>query len=561
MDELLQMYVGISWIRKWFLLIPGKRFMFLLKGEDTDMVEKRLVALKNETKAHFLFRNICALLTVLIAVYFLYNALGFNIEADSWEELGQVTAEDMASEVLEQGFDEVMMEDYGIETPKLINIDFIAILDVILLVACIALCVLSNWVGKGPAIHFFRTSVIATCMAVAGFVLSSTMFSVISKFFSIGGSMANDAAVEVMSQMDDTEIFAAIVIVMIVMLIALIPAYIASNKNHSFKLFYILSLFAFVPMFIIALIIGDKYEEKYFSDKGIKLIIGGIITFILTANIIEIYGDKAGEFVQSVYPYAMETEHKPEVIILILVLFVAAIIPSIIVSCLVLLVLNKPIAIFTGAFQARKKPVRRYTGKNAYYVNQIMEAIPIASKYKYYLNKRDRLASFRRLDIDGVMRIAVVPTIIYAMLALYFFPVLASFIPAMGSEGKFNTAFYVYSILVIFLILVVFSLPIAKLNVKRSEKMDKVIDNKGYIREIREKLPDFSNIPNENISHKKLCYMNTMYRVVEEGTRPEDVSKAVSLVSEGVSFAKIIVSAAAIIMVLKKAGDIEEKLL
>ena len=533
-------------------------------GFFTNYNEKRIEAKLYEKPGHRFFRNVCAMITIIIAFYFLYVFFDFHdvpedmtqFSSDQFFEISESDVTDIGN----QAFAEVLSEDYGISLPSLPSLPSLSFF---LCVLCVVCCFLANRANGAFVLPFYRSSVIATGVAIGANVLSSTLFVrpmirslVIVYHYLYAGSIYKGVV-----DYDPLSTNITIAKLIIGTVLGFLPAFIARRKNYSFVLFFLLSIPFFLPVLIITIIMKDKYENEMVSGRALTWVLRVIVfvfslktfgTFVLTKA-----PDVLDAMLEFIFPGILEVEeYTPEVIISLAIVFAIIAVPPTLLAFWIPALLSRPIEKISSMVKPKKKTVGTYCGVNAEYVNQITEALPAARKYKFFYKRRDRLASFREFDIDKAMGIAVPATYLFTLLFRW-----ANFLfgkEIFGVRGIFPFRIYGYGIIIVFALFVLLSKPIAILLSKRADRLDRIDKEKGFMREIRENLPSFEDVPDDKIRTKYLCYMRAFYKVNKEELDPRDAGNLAELVKEGVSMTKIVASIGAFVLLAKK---LEEKLI
>lgn len=512
-----------------------------------------------ESNAHFIFRNICAIITVLLAISFLYQLFDIKLQVHDQEQFVNNMANEYSSEYLSQGFEEVMLEDYGSIMP---SFDFSGILNIILLILCVAACVLSN-VANGHLVRpFYRTSVIATAIVIVTQLILASPLKVFLPILLATFMQGVDANMETVAGMNyelpHTIIYICILI--LAFLLAFIPASIARKKNHSYALFFVFGYLLFLPALAVSLCIGDKYDDEKINGKGILVVLGIGITLYLTKVFLTPIDAFFTYLSNKYYPQLMESEEITGMLLTLIALEVAVSFTlALLVALTVTKLLKKPIDFISVSLKgnhAKTMPVN-YIGKNANYVCQLSRALPIAKKYERFFNRRDKLARYKKLDIDNVMAMVLPITLIGAILAAFIYKNVSAYLPLPLDQHVFPWRIYGCVVLGIFAVSCVLAKPIAILKCRKAQKLDTISEQKGYLQTIRNELPDFYQLRDEELRYKTLRDMRIIFRLGADGMAIDDARNYASLAKEGAAMAKIIAIAAVPVVLAKVAGDYE----
>lgn len=510
-----------------------------------------------ESSAHFIFRNICAVVTVFIAIYFLYQFLAIDMQSHNQDQFTNSMADAYASDYFAQGFEEVMMEDYGIQIP---SFGVPNIFNILLFLLCVVACVLSNVVNGHLVRPFYRTSVISTAIVIVIQCISETPLKIYIPILLatiIQGTDGDLAAIEHINRELPRSLIYVCTLV-IAFLLAFIPASIARKKNHSYVGYFLFGYLFFLPALAISLCIGDKYNDERINGRGILVVLGIVITFYLTKVFIMPIDIFSSYLSNKYYPQLMESEGITGMLLAVLALeFAVAFILALLVALVVTKLLKKPVNAIAVSLKGGKKKAgsSNYIGKNANYVCQLSRALPIAKKYERFFNRRDKLARYKKLDIDNVMAMALPITLIFAIFIEFVYKNISIYIPLPWDQNVFPWRIYGCVVLGIFILTCILAKPIAMLKCKKAQKLDAISEQKGYLQSIRNELPDFHELQDEDIRYKTLRDMRIIFRFGADHMAIKDALDFASLTKEGVAMAKIIATAAVPIVLAKVVND------
>ena len=90
------------------------------------MSKNQLSKANPESSAHFIFRNICAVVTVFIAIYFLYQFLAIDMQSHNQDQFTNSIADAYEAKVAQTGVT-VHFVDEGVDTGPIIRQERVAI--------------------------------------------------------------------------------------------------------------------------------------------------------------------------------------------------------------------------------------------------------------------------------------------------------------------------------------------------------------------------------------------------------------------------------------------------
>lgn len=339
-----------------------------------------------------------------------------------------------------------------------------------------------------------------------------------------------------------------LVVFTIKLILPMIPANIAKYKHRSFWLFYVFGTLFFLPTTVIALCMGDPYDDELASGGGIAVIVIGTITAYLTPKLVDFNNIHMTAFVENHISLWGVTEMAELsagwIIALGLVMYIGAFIVALIAGLLVALILWKPLCAITRFINDKilDRKIRKieiaedsYQGKNKRYIDDLNNVIPFAKKYRLFFKKRDRLAQYKKLNIVRILKI----TLPLPLLLLYALsPIKENF---GGGEVIWKAAG------ILFVVLLLLSKPIAMLKYRKSLKYDAIDAQNGYTENMSILLPELAP---EDLRYLKLRNM----RIILKMDLTNDINIAAyysELLEKGKSMAKVIAMASVPVAAVK----------
>lgn len=295
-----------------------------------------------------------------------------------------------------------------------------------------------------------------------------------------------------------------------VFLIGYIPAKIAEEKDRSFGLFFVFGLFCFVPAMIVAICIGNKYDDEKASGKGIFLAVMLGITVLLTPKIVTWLNNLSIVLME-------EYEGQPTnqvIVIAALVMFVLSVLLAFLVGALVAFALKKPIFALANGMNSKntkQKFDKAYNGHpNKDVLQRMDKAMAIMQKRKGFYKKLDRYASYEKLSVGKVLTIALpIACIVAEIVSFVGYEIIRT---KVELQELFTTSLKLWfgTFGIAFLVCGILSKMIAKLIVKRAKKLEAIDIKRGYTIAINNLLPEF---PAKDYRIKRARIIKVIFRL------------------------------------------------
>jgi hypothetical protein len=161
-----------------------------------------------------------------------------------------------------------------------------------------------------------------------------------------------------------------------VFLIGFIPAKIAEGKDRSFALFYVLGSFFFIPTVIVAVCIGNKYDDERASGRGIKLLIPVAITVMLTPKFAKWFDELSIPIIEKMGGQLTDGQ----ILVAGLGVILLAVLLAFFVGLLVMWALKRPISFIVQQLNRRNEStdLNKYSGHpNRDVLIRLDQAIPL----------------------------------------------------------------------------------------------------------------------------------------------------------------------------------------
>lgn len=511
-----------------------------------------------ETNKSKIIRNICAVATLLLALYNLYNLFGLGYQNLDLNAMTETLVENNVDGLINDAFMSVLEEDYGITSPLP---DFSGIPTVIMCIVCIALCVRANIADGHVVKPLCKTAIFSTGTLLWCVILSDTVVGMMLPLFLNQWLYGYDLQVQSAASMNRYAPNSLLYLLYfaINLSLAIIPASIARKKNRSFIKYFIFGSLAILPTIAVAIMVGDKFEDRKISEKGILFVVWVFVVYRVFVWILTPM-ENLVTYVCTLFDPEFELPSVTNITTAGIAFYifeaVLCAVAALLAGFVIVLLLRNVVAAMAMSMNKGKK-VMSYSGNNATYVNQLLNAMPIAKKYDAFFRRRDRLASYKELDVDKVLRLAIPVTLIFAVASKEIYINISPFLNIPDAQSIFPLQMYLYAVLGCFILLCLLMKPIAIIRCRRAKKMDAKSDEKGYMAEIRAQLPDFAEIADEELRYKNLRNMSIIMKNVPKNLKPETVSSAAARVQEGIDIGKVLAvlaGTAAVAVAIDKAS-------
>ncbi len=349
--------------------------------------------------------------------------------------------------------------------------------------------------------------------------------------------------------MDKTTIFIELLIPVIVVALALIPAFIAKSKNRSFGWFFFFGIiFGFIPATIVATCIGDRFDDEKVSGKGLYLVVlFGVTALLLKPSFSMV--DKLSIILAEKLNIQYDINN-PSTWVVAVFAFVITLGVPFFIGLLVATYLKPYFISFALKANRKKEKETVYAGINYDVVNRLNDAIPIAAKYDPFFRKRDIIASYRKLSFGRVLAICIPPVIFICLLFIFFW---FRYMPQVNREIYDTGSFWHYLGITAAIsagIMLILSKPVAMIRYGISLKYDEKDAREGYTARIREHIPELKDT---DLRYKKLKTIRTLMKFGVTN----DIRMAcyyADQIAKGVKMAKIVASVAIPAAVCAVAG-------